>query len=62
MPENYQAWGNLGSAYLWAGGHEQSTHAYRKATDLAEAQSRNPLTIRASVLLADDYASADQRQ
>ena len=36
--DNYQAWGNLGSAYLWGGSHEQSVQAYRKAAELANAQ------------------------
>ena len=42
-PDNYEAWGNLGSAYLWGGNHEQSTQAYRKAAELANAeQSKSP--------------------
>jgi tetratricopeptide (TPR) repeat protein len=59
---NYHAWGNLGSAYLWAGGRrEQSMQAYRKAIELAEAQRAiSPNDPELLVQLADYYASIGQ--
>jgi eukaryotic-like serine/threonine-protein kinase len=59
--DNYQAWGNLGSAYLWGGSHEQAMQAYRKAAELANAQqSKSPDDPRLAVLLAGYYASSGQ--
>jgi len=60
-PGDYHTWGNLGGAYLWAGGREQSVNAYRKAIDLAEGQRvKSPDDPSLLVELADDYASAGQ--
>ena len=60
-PDNYRAWGNLGSAYLWGGNHEESRQAYRKAAELANAeQSRSPNNPSLIVYLAGDYASSGQ--
>jgi serine/threonine protein kinase/Flp pilus assembly protein TadD len=60
-PDDYQVWGNLGSAYLWAGKHEQSMLAYQKAIKLAETQrSDSPDDTRLLVQLGDYYASAGQ--
>jgi tetratricopeptide (TPR) repeat protein len=59
--DNYEAWGNLGSAYLWGGKHEQATQAYRKAAELANAQqSKNPNDSQLAVLLAEYYANSGQ--
>jgi eukaryotic-like serine/threonine-protein kinase len=59
--DNYQAWGNLGSAYLWGGNHEQAIRAYRKAAELANAQqSKSPNDSQLAVLLAGYYASSGQ--
>jgi tetratricopeptide (TPR) repeat protein len=58
---NYQAWGNLGSAYLWGGSHDQSVAAYRKAAELANTQQlNNPNDSRLIVLLAGYYACSGQ--
>jgi tetratricopeptide (TPR) repeat protein len=58
---NYQAWGNLGSAYLWGGRREQSMQAYRKAIELAEAQQpKSPNDPELLAQLADFYASIGQ--
>ena len=36
-PNDYTAWGNLASGYMWSpGGHEHAIEAYRKAIELAE--------------------------
>jgi tetratricopeptide (TPR) repeat protein len=60
-PGDYQVWGNLGSAYLWAGRHEDSIRAYRKAIELGEAQRVNsPDDTRLLVQLGDYYASSGQ--
>jgi tetratricopeptide (TPR) repeat protein len=60
-PGDYHTWGNLGGAYLWAGGREQSINAYRKAIELAEGQRlKTPDDPSLLVELADDYASAGQ--
>jgi tetratricopeptide (TPR) repeat protein len=61
-PHNYPAWGNLGSAYLWAGGQrEQSMQAYRKAIELAEARRAiSPNDPELLVQLGDYYASIGQ--
>jgi eukaryotic-like serine/threonine-protein kinase len=59
--DNYQAWGNLGSAYVWSGNHEQATQAYRKAAELANAQqSKSPNDSQLAVLLAGFYADSGQ--
>jgi eukaryotic-like serine/threonine-protein kinase len=59
--DNYQAWGNLGSAYVWGGNREQATQAYRKAAELANAQqSKNPNDPQLAVLLAGFYADSGQ--
>jgi eukaryotic-like serine/threonine-protein kinase len=59
--DNYQAWGNLGSAYVWGGNHEQATQAYRKAAELANAQqSKSPNDSQLAVLLAGFYADSGQ--
>jgi serine/threonine protein kinase/Tfp pilus assembly protein PilF len=40
-PNDYTAWGNLASGYLWSpGGHDQAIKAYRKAIDLAEVRRK----------------------
>jgi tetratricopeptide (TPR) repeat protein len=60
-PGDYHTWGNLGGAYLWAGGRELSINAYRKAIELAEGQRlKTPDDPSLLVELADDYASAGQ--
>ncbi len=42
-PDDYLAWGNLASAYLWSpGGHSQAMATYAKAIELAEA-ARNKM-------------------
>jgi tetratricopeptide (TPR) repeat protein len=59
--DNYPAWGNLGSAYLWGGRREQSVQAYHRAIELAQAQlTKSPNDPRLLVLLADFYASSGQ--
>ena len=59
--ENYQAWGDLASAYLWGGRREQSMQAYRKAIELASAQqTKSPNDPLLLVQLADFYASIGQ--
>ncbi len=59
--DNYQAWGNLGSAYVWGGNREQATQAYRKAAELANAQqSKSPNDPQLAVLLAGFYADSGQ--
>jgi tetratricopeptide (TPR) repeat protein len=59
--DNYQAWGDLGSAYLWGGRHEESMRAYETAAGLADAQqAKNPNDPQLVVLLAGYYASAGQ--
>jgi tetratricopeptide (TPR) repeat protein len=36
-PNDYTAWGNLASGYMWSpGGHDHAIEAYRKAIELAE--------------------------
>jgi eukaryotic-like serine/threonine-protein kinase len=36
-PNDYKAWGNLASGYMWSpGGHEHAIEAYHKAIELAE--------------------------
>ncbi len=36
-PNDYSAWGNLASGYMWSpGGHDHAIEAYRKAIELAE--------------------------
>jgi eukaryotic-like serine/threonine-protein kinase len=60
-PDNYQVWGNLGSAYLWGGRHDESMQAYRKAIELATAQqAKSPNEPRLIIELADFYASSGQ--
>lgn len=60
-PGDYQFWGNLGSAYLWGGQHDQSMQAYRKAIQLAEAErARSPDDTSLLVQLGDYYASSGQ--
>jgi eukaryotic-like serine/threonine-protein kinase len=60
-PDNYQAWGNLGSAYLWGGRHDESMQAYRKAIELALAREvKSPNEPRLIINLADFYASSGQ--
>lgn len=40
-PDNYLAWGNLASAYLWSpGGHDKAMETYRKAIELAEGSRK----------------------
>jgi serine/threonine-protein kinase len=58
-PDNYVAWGNLGSAYQWSGKrHEEAVQAYRKAINLGEAarakSSKDPELL---AMLAYNYAS-----
>jgi len=58
-PDDYQVWGNLGSAYLWSGNHEKSVQAYRKAILLAETErTKSPEDSFLLVQLADFYASS----
>jgi eukaryotic-like serine/threonine-protein kinase len=60
-PDNYIAWGDLGSAYVWAGRRQESMQAYRKAAGLANAeQAKSPNDPQLVVLLAGYYASAGQ--
>lgn len=59
-PTDYNAWGNLGTAYRWQGSeHDKAEAAYRKAIALGEAALKkdrdDPELL---VALADDYASA----
>jgi tetratricopeptide (TPR) repeat protein len=57
-PNNYQAWGNLGSAYLWGGRREESMEAYNRAIELAQAQeAKSPNDPVLVVRLASFYAS-----
>jgi tetratricopeptide (TPR) repeat protein len=60
-PGDYQVWGNLGSAYLWAGQHDKAMQAYRKAVALAEEQrTKSPDDTFLLVQLGDYYASSGQ--
>lgn len=60
-PDDYQVWGNLGSAYLWGGNRRKSMQAYSKAIELAEAQrATSPDDTYLLVQLADYYASSGQ--
>jgi eukaryotic-like serine/threonine-protein kinase len=60
-PDNYQSWGNLGSAYLWGGRHDDSMQAYRRAIELATAQlTKSPNDARLIMQLASYYASSGQ--
>ena len=60
-PDDYQVWGNLGSAYLWGGDHAKSMQAYGKAIELAEAQRKtSPDDTFLLVQLADYYASSGE--
>ncbi|MBB5058672.1 serine/threonine-protein kinase [Granulicella aggregans] len=58
-PSDYQAWGSLGSVYIWSGDkHEQAEAAYRKAIELAEGQRRKtPEDAEVLADLASLYAS-----
>jgi serine/threonine-protein kinase len=59
--DNYQAWGNLGSAYLWGGRREESMQAYRRGIELAQAQqAKSPNDPQLLVQLGDYYASIGQ--
>ena len=59
--DNYQVWGNLGSAYLWGGRREESMKAYSRGIELAQAQrTKSPNDPLLLVLLADFYASSGQ--
>jgi serine/threonine-protein kinase len=58
-PNNYVAWGDLGTAYHWSGNKQaQAVQAYRKAIELAEAvhakDRENPELL---IALADYYAA-----
>ena len=60
-PNNYQAWGDLGSAYLWGGRHDDATEAYHRAVELASArQAKSPNDPRLLNQLAAFYASSGQ--
>lgn len=60
-PGDYQVWGNVGSAYLWAGEHEKSMQAYHKAIEIAEAErKKSPDDVNLLVQLGDYYASSGQ--
>jgi eukaryotic-like serine/threonine-protein kinase len=60
-PDSYQAWGNLGSAYLWSGRRDDSLQAYHKAIELALAeQTKSPNDPRLLNQLAAYYASSGQ--
>jgi len=60
-PDNYPAWGNLGSAYLWGGRRDESMEAYRRAIELALAQlAKSPNEPLLIIQLADFYASSGQ--
>jgi tetratricopeptide (TPR) repeat protein len=57
-PKSYDAYGDLGTAYLWSGKHhEQAVEAYRKAIELEEAGRRErPRDSTLLAILADNYA------
>jgi eukaryotic-like serine/threonine-protein kinase len=60
-PDNYQVWGNLGSAYLWGGRHDESMQAYGKAIELAAGPlAKSPNDARLIMQLAGYYASSGQ--
>jgi tetratricopeptide (TPR) repeat protein len=60
-PDSYQAWGNLGSAYLWGGRRDDSLQAYHKAIELGlAAQAKSPNEPRLLNQLAAYYASSGQ--
>jgi serine/threonine-protein kinase len=48
---DYRVWGNLGSAYLWAGDEAKSRTAYQRAATLAEAELA--VDSRRAIVLAD---------
>jgi serine/threonine-protein kinase len=55
---NYQVWGDLGSAYLWGGRREASMEAYNRGIELAQAQqAKSPNDPLLLVELASFYAS-----
>jgi tetratricopeptide (TPR) repeat protein len=59
--DNYQVWGNLGSAYLWGGRHQESIEAYNRAIELAlPQQAKSPNDTRLLGELASFYASIGQ--
>jgi tetratricopeptide (TPR) repeat protein len=60
-PDDYQTWGNLGSAYLWGGRHDESMQAYRKAIELAAPiLAKSPNDARLTMQVAGYYASCGQ--
>jgi tetratricopeptide (TPR) repeat protein len=60
-PDDYEVWGNLGGACLWAGEREKSQQAFRKAIQIAESRlSKSPDDPHLLAALADYYASVQQ--
>ncbi|MEO7029449.1 MAG: tetratricopeptide repeat protein [Acidobacteriaceae bacterium] len=58
-PNDYNAWGNLASAYQWSGNHDKALEATAKAIGLAEAERvKTPEAANILVALADYYASS----
>ena len=56
--QSHSAWGNLASAYTWSGDREHAVASYRKAIDLAQAESATaPGDTTLLAQLADYYAS-----
>lgn len=57
-PKSYDAYGDLGTAYLWSGKHhDDAIRAYRKAIELEQAErAERPHDSGLLAILADNYA------